>query len=49
MDAALKYRLLELDDVRDRCRMLIQLLTKRWEEIAGARSAGGRESGNDVH
>lgn len=49
MDAAIRVRLLEMDDVRERCRMLTRLLERQWEEIAGARSGQGPMSGNDVH
>ena len=46
MEAALELRLLEMNDVRERCRLL---LARRWEEMAGARSGEGRGSREDVH
>jgi len=49
MDAAIRIRLLEMDDVRERCRMLTRLLERQWEEMAGARSGGDQTSDDDVH
>jgi ATP-dependent Lon protease len=49
MDAAIRLRLLEMDDVRERCRMLTRLLETRWAEMAGARAAAGDSSDDEVH
>jgi Lon protease-like protein len=49
MDAAIRIHLLEMDDVRERCRVLTRLLERQWEEMAGARSEEGPTSGDDVH
>jgi hypothetical protein len=49
MDLAVRLRLQEMNDVRERCRLLIRLLEQRWEEIAGARSAEQQLSDDEVH
>lgn len=47
MDAALKLRLLGLDDVRERCRLLIAVLQDRWRDIALEEAL--RTPGGSVH
>jgi len=48
MEPPLKMSLLGVDDVRERCRRLVQLLDERWREIA-MRSAGGGPEGENLH
>lgn len=49
MEAQLKMTLLALDDVRERCRLLVDVLQKRWREIALRQAAQNDPSGADVH
>jgi len=49
MEAAIRLRLLEMDDLVDRCRLLVGLLEKRWKEIAADRSRRGQPSADEVH
>jgi len=49
IDAAIRLRLLEMDDLLGRCRLLVRLLERRWKEIAGARSRQGQPSEDEVH
>jgi hypothetical protein len=41
LDSDAKQRLLALDDVRERCRVLTGILEERWKDLALARAAGG--------
>jgi len=49
MEAQLKMKLLGLDDVRERCRLLAEILQERWREIALRQAASGDTAGEDVH
>lgn len=49
MEAAIRHRLLEMDDLLDRCRLLVRSLERRWEEMASARSRPGQPSDGEVH
>ncbi len=44
-----KRRLLEMDDMLERCRALSDLLDRRWKEIALAGTTGTDGAGGDVH
>jgi Lon protease-like protein len=48
MDPATRIGLLRLDDVRERSRVLVHLLDRRWREIATARSAQGLKP-DEIH
>jgi len=49
MDLSLKMSLLGLDDVLDRCRLLVRVLDERWREIALRQATGEGPAGPDVH
>lgn len=49
MDTPLKMTLLGLDDVRERCRLLVRVLEERWREAALSQSARRDPAGEDVH
>jgi len=49
MELPLKMALLGLDDVRDRCRLLVRVLEERWRDIALSQAARRDPAGGDVH
>jgi uncharacterized protein len=49
METGLKMRLLGLDDVRERCRLLAEILQERWREISLRQAERPKPSGQDVH
>ena len=49
METQVKMKLLGLDDVRERCRLLAEILQERWREIALRQAASGDPAGEDVH
>jgi uncharacterized protein len=49
MDMPLKMALLGLDDVRERCRMLVRVLEERWREAALRQATRRDPAGEDVH
>ncbi len=49
MELPLKMALLGLDDVRERCRLLIRVLEERWRDIALSQAARRDPDGEDVH
>lgn len=49
MDPQTKQGLLDLDDVRERCRALTGILDRRWQEIALRRTRSGPPEGGAVH
>ena len=49
MEADVKQRLLALDDVVARCGSLIDILDRRWREIALRQADGGTPPGEEVH
>ena len=49
METQLKMTLLGLDDVRDRCRLLAEILQERWREIALRQAARHDPAGDEVH
>ena len=49
MDTELKMKLLGQDDVRERGRLLAEILQERWREIALRQAAHQEPSGRDVH
>jgi Lon protease-like protein len=49
METPLKMALLGLDDVRERCRLLVRVLEERWRDIALQQAASGDPAGGDVH
>lgn len=49
LSPTLRRRLLEADDVRERCRTLTAFLERRWREIVLARAAGDSDPATGVH
>jgi len=49
MEPPLKMRLLGLDDVRERCRLLSEILQDRWRDISLRQAARRDPSGEEVH
>lgn len=49
MEPPLKMRLLGLDDVRERCRLLSEILQDRWRDISLRQAARRDPSGEGVH
>ena len=49
MELPLKMALLGLDDVRERCRLLIRILEERWRDLALSQAARRDPAGDDVH
>ena len=49
MESPLKMRLLSLDDVRARCRLLSEIIHERWREISLRQAARRVPSGEGVH
>lgn len=49
MEGAIRIRLQEMNDVRERCRLLTRLLERRWEELARAGSGGTQPPDGEIH
>lgn len=49
MDVSKKLELLAMDDVRERCRSLVDLLGQRWREISARKNSGAAEADGKVH
>ncbi len=50
MDTATRMKLLEMDDVRERCKVLVALLNQRWKDVAIQRDGGGEDAADEnVH